>query len=145
MILPSLRFRSVSHALRSLLLLWISTDFAITAYPSEILPFHTRQKGLSVCNFCNGLALMFNSFVNPIAMEAIGWKYYLVYVSLLFVYSIIIYLFFAETRGHTLEDIADIFEGPAIASLARRSKSQHQEHPLDIKEPPVSEVEDISA
>lgn len=88
---------------------------------------------------------MFNSFVNPIAMEAIGWKYYLVYVSLLFVHSIIIYLFFAETRGHTLEEIADISEGPAIvACLARRSKSHDQEHPLDIKEPPVSETEDIS-
>lgn len=115
------------------------------AYPSEILPFHTRQKGLSVGNFCNGLALMFNSFVNPIAMDAIGWKYYLVYVSLLLVYSIIIYLFFAETRGHTLEEIADIFEAPAVvASLARRSRSHGQEHTLDIKEPPVSEVEDIS-
>ncbi|KAL2857314.1 general substrate transporter [Aspergillus pseudoustus] len=100
-------------------------DVAVTpltfAYPTEIHPFHTRQKGLAICNFCNGLALMFNSFVNPIALEAIGWRYYLVYIALLIVISIVIYLFYAETKGYSLEEIADVFEGPRlVAGRARR-------------------------
>ncbi|KAJ6016792.1 hypothetical protein N7451_000171 [Penicillium sp. IBT 35674x] len=124
-------------------------DIAVTpltfAYPAEILPFHTRQKGLAVCNLCNGLALMFNSFVNPIALEAIAWKYYIVYIVLLLCITIIVYLFYAETKGYTLEEIADVFEGPAIvAGRFRRPSSPRHEHPMDVKKVPVSMVEDIS-
>ncbi|KAJ5660916.1 uncharacterized protein N7484_000288 [Penicillium longicatenatum] len=124
-------------------------DIAVTpltfAYPAGILPFHTQQKGLAVCNLCNGLALMFNSLVNPIALEAISWKYYLVYIVLLVFIAVIMYLFFAETKGYTLEEIADVFEGPAIvAGRFRRPINSRQELPIDVKEAPVSMIEDIS-
>ena len=61
----------------------------------------------------NGILLLFNSFVNPIALEAIAWKYYIVYIVLLVFMVVIVFLFFPETRGHSLESIAEIFEGPA--------------------------------
>ncbi|KAJ5190125.1 uncharacterized protein N7498_009110 [Penicillium cinerascens] len=75
----------------------------LVTYPAEILPFHARQKGIAFTNMCNTIALTFNTFVNPIALEAISWKYYLVYVGLLVVMSLIVYLFFAETKGLSLE------------------------------------------
>lgn len=50
------------------------------AYPVEILPFSIRAKGMAVSSFAVQLALFFNSYVNIIALTAIGWKYYLVYV-----------------------------------------------------------------
>lgn len=55
--------------------------------------------------------IFFNVFVNPIALEAIGWKYYLVFVAILVVGCFIVYFFYPETRGHTLEEMAVIFDG----------------------------------
>ncbi|KAF7173653.1 hypothetical protein CNMCM5623_005891 [Aspergillus felis] len=86
------------------------------AYPTEILPFHARQKGIAFTNLCNTIALTFNTFVNPIALEAIAWKYYLVYLALLVFITITVYLFFAETKGLSLEEISEVFDGPAIAA-----------------------------
>ncbi|KAH7121681.1 sugar transporter [Dactylonectria macrodidyma] len=54
---------------------------------------------------------IFNTFVNPIALEAIGWKYYIAFAVLLLVYGIIVFFIFPETRGYSLEQITLIFEG----------------------------------
>ncbi|CAH0033310.1 unnamed protein product [Clonostachys rhizophaga] len=93
-------------------------DVAITpltfAYPVEIVPFHTRQKTIAANYLVNALLLMFNSFVNPIALTAIGWRYYIVYIVTIAISTVVVFLFFPETRGHSLESIADLFDGPAL-------------------------------
>ena len=48
----------------------------VIAYTVEILPFNLRAKGLCSFNFVVSLALIFNQYVNPIALDALGWKYY---------------------------------------------------------------------
>ena len=48
----------------------------VIAYTVEILPFSLRAKGLCIFNFVVSLALIFNQYVNPIALNALGWKYY---------------------------------------------------------------------
>lgn len=103
---------------------------------------------MSVCSLCNGLLLMFNSFVNPIALESIGWKYYNVYIILLAIFLVVVYLFFAETKGRSLEDISDIFEGPAIVAgrFQRRSAQNLDMYNGDVDEDlkaTTSIVEDI--
>lgn len=65
---------------------------------------------MSIVNFLNGVTLLFNAFVNPIAMAAIQWKYYIVYIVLLVIILIIVVLLFPETRGRSLEEISEIFE-----------------------------------
>jgi uncharacterized protein YybS (DUF2232 family) len=79
------------------------------AYPLELWPFQLRSRGLSVAWMIMILALIFNVFVNPIALSAIGWKYYIVYVALLLSYGLVIFFFYRETRGRTLEEISVIF------------------------------------
>jgi H+/Cl- antiporter ClcA len=49
-------------------------------------------------------------FVNPIAMKAIAWKYYIVFCFFLGIILTLIYFFFPETKGHSLEEIAQIFD-----------------------------------
>ncbi len=41
----------------------------LTAYTVEILPFKIRAKGLMIMNFFVNIALIFNQWVNPIALN----------------------------------------------------------------------------
>ncbi|KAK9489498.1 general substrate transporter [Lipomyces doorenjongii] len=98
-----------------LFLFFGSYDIAYTplsiAYPVEILPFYLRAKGLSLnltVVFATGF---FNQYVNPIALDAIAWKFYFVYIGCLFSFIFIIYFLFPETKGRTLEEIAIVFDG----------------------------------
>jgi cellulose synthase/poly-beta-1,6-N-acetylglucosamine synthase-like glycosyltransferase len=51
----------------------------LVSYAAEILPYNLRAKGLTLMFFMVNLALWFNQYINPIALENIGWKYYIVY------------------------------------------------------------------
>jgi hypothetical protein len=48
----------------------------IVSYTVEILPFQLRAKGFTVFNFAISLSLIFNQYVNPVALGKIAWKYY---------------------------------------------------------------------
>lgn len=58
-------------------------------------------------------AVFFNIFVNPIALEAIAWKYYAIYCCILVVITVVVWFFYPETNGHTLEEMARLFDGDA--------------------------------
>jgi hypothetical protein len=87
----------------------------LTAYPCEIWPFALRSRGLSVAWLSAISALIFNTFVNPIALAAIAWKYYFVFVAVLVVYSFIAFFFYPETKGYSLEHVAFVFDGERAA------------------------------
>ncbi|RDW64300.1 uncharacterized protein DSM5745_09711 [Aspergillus mulundensis] len=90
-------------------------DIALTpllvAYPTEIWPFTLRSRGLSVAWLSAIGALIFNTFVNPVALSALGWRYYFVFVAILICYALTSYFFYPETKGYTLENMALIFDG----------------------------------
>ena len=44
------------------------------AYGAEILPYHMRLKGLSIELCVQSVALTFNQWVNPVALEDLAWK-----------------------------------------------------------------------
>lgn len=67
------------------------------------------------------VANFFNTFVNPIALEAIGWRYYFVFIVVLISMGFTVYFFYPETRGYTLEHMADIFDGKNTASSSAGS------------------------
>lgn len=124
----------------------------IVSYTVEILPYHIRAKGLAVFNIAISLSLVFNQYVNPIALGALQWKYYIVYVVVL-VFEFI-YCYFCksislrtpwhllthsfpvviETKNRTLEETAVLFDGKekaaeiAAAGLAADEKdgSSHE-------------------
>jgi len=78
------------------------------------------------------LAIFFNTFINPIALEAIGWKYYFVFVAVLVCFGLTAFFYYPETRGYSLEQMAIIFDGdeaevPPPAETAQRSASIVQE------------------
>jgi MFS family permease len=83
----------------------------LVAYTLEILPFRIRAKGFAVMNMVTIATVAFNQFVNPWAIAAIGWYYYIVYCGWLVIELLFIVFFVVETRGRTLEETAAIFDG----------------------------------
>ena len=83
----------------------------IVAYTVEILPYSIRAKGFNVFNFVISLALIFNQYVNPIALGNIGWKYYIVYCCWIAFELVFCYFFIVETKGLSLEETAALFDG----------------------------------
>jgi H+/Cl- antiporter ClcA len=57
------------------------------------------------------VGMFFNTFVNPIALNAIAWRYYIVFVVVLLAFGLTAYFFYPETKGYSLEQIAVIFDG----------------------------------
>lgn len=87
----------------------------VISYPTEIWGYSLRTKGLAFSSVCTFLALLFNQFVNPIALASIAWKYYILYICLLVVILVTIYFTYPETRGYSLEEIAVVFDGEDAA------------------------------
>jgi len=85
----------------------------LVAYSLEILPYKLRAKGLMIMNLTVQAALVLGNYTNPIAWANLPHHYdlSLIYTIWIFVELIFVYLFYIETRGPTLEEIAKIFDG----------------------------------
>ncbi|KAF2669590.1 hexose transporter protein [Microthyrium microscopicum] len=83
----------------------------LVGYTVEILPYSIRAKGMTVVWLCVDIALFFNSYVNPIALEAIHWKYYIVFCVWLTIELFVVWWFYIETRNTPLEEITKHFDG----------------------------------
>ena len=51
-----------------------------------------------------------NQYVNPVGLENIAWKFYFVYIVILVIECIVIYMYFPETRGLTLEEVGHLLD-----------------------------------
>ncbi|KAJ5664697.1 hypothetical protein N7462_011510 [Penicillium macrosclerotiorum] len=80
-------------------------------YVTEVLPTHLRAKGTNIMQIASTCVLIFNGYANPVAMDAISWKYYIVYCCVIAVEIVLVYFGFPETKGHSLEEVALIFDG----------------------------------
>ncbi|KAL3446325.1 general substrate transporter [Aspergillus insuetus] len=105
-----------------LFLFFGSYDIAWTplqyAYPVEILPYHMRMKGMALLIVIQALAVTINTFVNPIALAEIGWKYYGVYLAILAGFITVTYFYFPETKSMTIEEITTVFDKSDKVSAA---------------------------
>ncbi|RDW59195.1 hypothetical protein BP5796_12119 [Coleophoma crateriformis] len=78
-------------------------------YVAEIFPTHVRSQGTAIGLaglFCGTLVVL---VAGPIALDNIGWKFYLVLIIPTTVEFICVYLWFPETKNRSLEDIAEVF------------------------------------
>lgn len=62
-------------------------------------------------NGTNVTIVFFNQYINPIALDAIQWKYYIFYCVWLGVELAVVWFFYVETRNTPLEEIAKYFDG----------------------------------
>ncbi|KAF8591256.1 hexose transporter [Ramaria rubella] len=111
----------------------------IVSYSVEILPYSIRAKGFNVFNLTISIAIIFNQYVNPIALAAITWKYYIVYDCWLAFELVFIYLYVIETKNHTLEETAAIFDGTEGLEKVSRKAAVIAGLASDSKEGSISE------
>ncbi|KAL2106500.1 hypothetical protein VUR80DRAFT_6646 [Thermomyces stellatus] len=105
------------------------------SYIVEILPYRIRAKGLTL-GFCfTSLAGIFNTYVNPIGLEKLAWKFYFVYIAVLVIEVTVIYFYFVETAGYPLEEIARVIDGDdsAAAMVADGATGKEVEEKGDEK------------
>lgn len=79
------------------------------AYATEVCPFHLRGQGATLYQLAGNIVGLFNNYVNNIAMDAITWRYYIVWCVWLVVQMNIVYWIFPETKGLGLEEVAQVF------------------------------------
>jgi len=86
-------------------------------YPPEVMNYSIRANGLAFSQLMlNGLALAL-VFVMPIGLTNIGWKMYMINGGWDIVTFFLIWYFWVETKGRTLEEIDALFEGEKHSSV----------------------------
>lgn len=81
-------------------------------YPVEVLSYETRGKGVGVTFSIAHLFTLINQFCFPIALQNIGWYTYIVFIVWDLIEATVSYFVSVETKGHTLEEMSEIFESP---------------------------------
>lgn len=63
--------------------------------------------------------------ITPVAIETIGWQYYIVFAVIGFCIPVSIYLFYPETMGRNLEEIDMMFrDSPSIWATVKFAKTR---------------------
>ncbi|EPT01377.1 hypothetical protein FOMPIDRAFT_1048820 [Fomitopsis schrenkii] len=76
---------------------------------SEVFPTKTRSIGTAVAVCANWAFNVLFSQVSNMAIENVGWRYYLLFILLNLIDFCLIALLFPETKGKTLEQMAEVF------------------------------------
>ncbi len=97
-------------------------------YPVECLENRTRAKGSEINFLFMNIAMVVNTYGISVGIAAIGWKLYVVYIGWICVEIVVIYFFFVETAGKTLEEMGDVF----AAKNPRKESTKKTQVEIDV-------------
>lgn len=89
-------------------------------YFAELFPNHLRAKGMTIGMASISLMNVMWLQVAPTAFEKITWKFYLCFIIPAYLFSIVCFFFYPNTKGLALEEIAAIF-GDEVGSEVYRA------------------------
>lgn len=78
-------------------------------YPPEILPLNIRAKGAALAAAADFLGNFLVVEITPPALKNIGYKTYIIFAVLNIVNAIVVWCFYPETAGQTLESVDRLF------------------------------------
>ncbi|KKY33523.1 putative mfs sugar transporter [Diaporthe ampelina] len=97
-------------------------------YMVEVWPYAERSRGIAVFQLFGRLAGFFTTFVNPIGLEDVGWRYLISYCCWLAFEVAFVYFMFPETFGRTLEELSFMFEDKSLADEAVKATEKAIAH-----------------
>ncbi|EFP79972.2 uncharacterized protein PGTG_05197 [Puccinia graminis f. sp. tritici CRL 75-36-700-3] len=120
------RYRIAAAVLSFIFLAVFSIGFQATVwfYPPEILPQRVRAQGTAIATACNW-ALNWTNLLGYFS----GWKTYLIFMALNILFVPIMFFYFPETKGKTLEEI-DLMFGDTVSAERRRCTLHKIQHSL---------------
>lgn len=83
----------------------------LSLYPPEIFSNSSRLAGITIYHIFNYSTGLFCTFMLPIGMSNMGWKFYILTASYDVLFLPIIYFIWVETKQLSLEEIPVLFEG----------------------------------
>lgn len=93
-------------------------------YPSELFPMKTRASGTTFFKFWSCVCGLLGTFFLPVAMDNLGWKFYIINASYDIVFLVLVFVFWVETRGLSLEEIGkSLGEEPDLVVSSDNSES----------------------
>ncbi|KAL2822398.1 general substrate transporter [Aspergillus granulosus] len=110
----------------------------VTAYSIEICTTKQRSILFSWLFFTISISTFGVNYLNPVGLENIGWRYYVITIVFTFFILGLIYFFFVETRGLSLEEIATVFDGregyeAALSSVQASGKKKDMETAVEMQ------------
>ncbi|OMJ09296.1 High-affinity glucose transporter [Smittium culicis] len=80
-------------------------------YPAEIFPMDIRAKATSVTTAANWLLNFVVGLAAPALIASITWGLYLIFTAFMYLAVVLVYFFYPETKGRTLEQMEIVFTG----------------------------------
>ena len=81
----------------------------VWCYPPEILPLKIRAKGAALAAAADFLGNFIVVEITPPALQNIGYKTYIIFAVLNIINAIVVWAFYPETAGSTLESVDFLF------------------------------------
>jgi predicted MFS family arabinose efflux permease len=108
-------------------------DAASFIYSSEIYPTQIRARGVALATATYFIACI--TYVTPgaTAIATIGWKYFVVFACLTAVTILIIYFYYPETKGKSLEELAELFGDTVVVHLTDVSEEERRKLDAEIE------------
>ncbi|KNG80717.1 putative MFS sugar transporter [Aspergillus nomiae NRRL 13137] len=113
-------------------------------YASELAPVHLRAP---VCGISTATSWFFNFLVaeiTPVAIESIGYRYFILWCATNAAAIPIVYFFFPETAGRSLEEIEEIFRSSKTVLEAVHLSRTMPRLSLSVLHEAAKETMDIS-
>ncbi|KAJ5648371.1 hypothetical protein N7490_004743 [Penicillium lividum] len=107
-------------------------------YPAEIFPTAIRARGSSAATATNWSVNLIFAQCSPIGLTNIGSNYFYCFVAFNWVAMVIVWFFYPETVGRSLEEVEDVFKhntelqpevilvGPSPENLRPHSQMKHK-------------------
>jgi len=73
------------------------------------MPTCIRSSGVALAYMVMHCTLILLVQVTPLALEDISWRYFIIFVVMDALFVVILYIFFPETKGKTLEEMEALF------------------------------------
>lgn len=109
-------------------------------YTAEIFPTHLRAHGMTLNMATYALTNIIWLQAAPTAFANIGWKYYLFFISITTVGTVVIYFTFPDTLNKSLEQVAGLFGDDDL--VAAYQDLQRDGHVAEIEVEVGSKLQD---